>query len=81
MSILIKGIEWFAFAWDLKSQYLLHQLDLKYNKIESGMIIYEDFFKEVAFEGRHFFISTGMTMEKDISKAVVFSGLPIACLR
>ena len=65
-----KGIEWFASAWDLDSQDFLHQFNLKYNKIASAMIVYEDLFKAVASEGRHTFISTGMTMEEDITKAV-----------
>jgi len=65
-----KGIEWFASAWDLESQKFLKQFDLKYNKIASAMIVYEDLSKEVASEGKHTFISTGMTTEDDITKAV-----------
>ncbi|MBL7095379.1 N-acetylneuraminate synthase family protein [candidate division KSB1 bacterium] len=65
-----KSIEWFASAWDLKSQKFLKQFDLNYNKIASAMIVYEDLFREVASEGKHTFISTGMTTEEDITKAV-----------
>ena len=65
-----KGIDWFASAWDLESQKFLRQFDLKYNKIASAMIIYEDLLKEVASEGRSTFISTGMSTEDDINKAV-----------
>lgn len=65
-----KGIEWFASAWDLESQKFLQQFDLKHNKIASAMIVYDDLFKEVASEGKHTFISTGMTTEEDITKAV-----------
>ena len=65
-----KGIEWFASAWDLESQAFLKQFDLNYNKIASAMIIYDDLLKEVASEGKHTFISTGMTKEEDITKAV-----------
>ncbi len=65
-----KGIEWFASAWDLESQKFLKQFNLNYNKIASAMIVYEDLFKEVASEGKHTFISTGMTTEEDITKAV-----------
>lgn len=67
-----KGIEWFASAWDLESQKFLKQFDLKYNKIASAMIVYDDLFKEVASEGKHTFISTGMTTEEDITKVVEF---------
>jgi len=65
-----KNIEWFASAWDLESQKFLKQFDLNYNKIASAMIVYEDLFKEVASERKHTFISTGMTTEEDITKAV-----------
>jgi len=65
-----KNIEWFASAWDLNSQKFLQQFDCKYNKIASAMIVYEDLLKMVAKEGRHTFISTGMTTYDDIQKAV-----------
>ena len=65
-----KGIEWFASAWDLESQKFLKQFDLNYNKIASAMIVHHDLLREVAAEGRHTFISTGMTEEKDIDEAV-----------
>jgi N-acetylneuraminate synthase len=65
-----KGIEWFASAWDLDSQTFLRQYDLKYNKVASAMIVYEDLLKMIADEGRHTFISTGMSTEDDIRRAV-----------
>lgn len=65
-----KGIEWFASAWDLEAQKFLRQFDLKYNKIASAMIVYEDLLKEVASEGKYSFISTGISTLEDIDKAV-----------
>jgi len=65
-----KGIEWFASAWDLNSQKFLQQFDCKYNKVASAMIVYEDLLKMIAKEGKHTFISTGMTTYNDIQKAV-----------
>ena len=65
-----KRIEWFASAWDLNSQIFLQQFNCKYNKIASAMIVYEDLLKMVAKEGKHTFISTGMTTYDDIQKAV-----------
>ena len=65
-----KGIEWFASAWDLNSQKFLQQFDCKYNKVASAMIVYEDLLKMIAEEGKHTFISTGMTTYDDIQKAV-----------
>ena len=64
------GIEWFASAWDLKSQEFLQQFDCKYNKVASAMIVYEDLLKVIANEGRHTFISTGMSTYDDIQRAV-----------
>ena len=65
-----KGIEWFASAWDLNSQKFLQQFDCKYNKVASAMIVFEDLLKMIAKEGKHTFISTGMTTYNDIQKAV-----------
>ncbi|HBE79487.1 MAG TPA: N-acetylneuraminate synthase [Firmicutes bacterium] len=64
------GIDWFASAWDLESQYFLRQFNCKYNKIASAMLLYQPLLKEVACEGRHTFISTGMSELKDIEQAV-----------
>ncbi len=65
-----KKIEWFASAWDLKSQKFLSQFNCKYNKIASAMIVYSDLLEEVAKEGKHTFISTGMSTHDDIENAV-----------
>ena len=65
-----KRIEWFASAWDLNSQKFLQQFDCKYNKVASAMIVYEGLLKMIAAEGKHTFISTGMTTYDDIKKAV-----------
>ena len=65
-----KGIEWFASAWDMDSQKFLQQFDLKYNKVASAMIVYEDLLLEVASERKYTFISTGMTEFGQIDRAV-----------
>ena len=65
-----KEIDWFASAWDLNSQKFLQQFNCKHNKIASAMIVYEDLLRMVAEEGRHTFISTGMSTHKDIKNAV-----------
>ena len=65
-----KGIEWFASAWDLNSQKFLQQFNCKHNKVASAMIVYEDLLKLIAREGKHTFISTGMTTYDDIQKAI-----------
>jgi N-acetylneuraminate synthase len=65
-----KDIEWFASAWDINSQKFLRQFNSKYNKVASAMIVHIDLLKEIASEGKHTFISTGMTAYEDIDKAV-----------
>jgi len=65
-----KGIEWFASAWDLKSHEFLRTFDLKHNKVASAMIVYEDLLKAIAADGKHTFISTGMSTLAGIDRAV-----------
>ena len=65
-----KGVVWFASAWDTNSQQFLRQFDCQYNKVASAMIVHEDLLKMIAEEGKHTFISTGMTKYEDIQKAV-----------
>jgi len=67
---LSKNIEWFASAWDVKSQYFLRKFDCKYNKIASAMIVHDELLHMVAEEGKHTFISTGMSTYDDIQNAV-----------
>tara|TARA_B110000008_G_scaffold279379_1_gene326255 strand:- start:3485 stop:4345 length:861 start_codon:yes stop_codon:yes gene_type:complete len=64
------GIEWFASAWDIDSQLFLQKFECKYNKIASAMIVYRDLLEMVAEEGKHTFISTGMSSFNDIQQAV-----------
>ena len=64
------GIEWFASAWDIESQFFLRQYDLKYNKVASAMLTHRRLLETIAKEGKHTFISTGMSTLKQIEKAV-----------
>lgn len=57
----VKGIEWFASAWDIDSQLFLRQFNLRFNKIASAMIIDRELIQVVSSEGRYTFISTGMS--------------------
>jgi N-acetylneuraminate synthase len=63
-------IDWFASAWDIESQLFLRQYNLKYNKVASAMLTHIPLLKVIAEEGRHTFISTGMSTYNDIDKAV-----------
>lgn len=64
------GIEWFASAWDIESLKFLRQFNLKYNKVASAMLVYEDLLKEIASEKKYTFISTGGSYIENIEKAV-----------
>jgi len=65
-----KDLDWFASAWDINSQKFLRQFNSKYNKVASAMIVHTDLLKEISSEGKHTFISTGMTTYGDIQSAV-----------
>ena len=65
-----KRIEWFSSAWDLNSQKFLRQFNCKYNKVASAMIVHDELLKDIASEGLHTFISTGMSTYVDIQNAV-----------
>ena len=65
-----KSIQWFASAWDINSQIFLRHFNCKFNKIASAMILHTDLLKLVAEEGKHTFISTGMSTYDDIQNAV-----------
>lgn len=64
------NIAWFASAWDLDAQKFLRQYDLPCNKIASAMLTNIEFLEEVAREGRHTFIATGMSTYEEIDRAV-----------
>lgn len=63
-------IDWFASAWDIESQLFLRQYNLKYNKVASPMLTNIPLLEVIAEEGKHTFISTGMSTYDDIDKAV-----------
>lgn len=65
-----KSIHWFASAWDLESQNFLKNFNLPYNKIASAMLPYAPLLEAVASEGKHTFISTGMSTVSTLDQAV-----------
>ena len=64
------GIEWFASAWDLKSLEFLKKYNTKYNKVASVMLTHYELLNKIADEKKFTFISTGMSTEDEIDKAV-----------
>lgn len=65
-----KKIAWFASAWDLESQRFLQQYNCQYNKVASAMLTYKELLEMVADEGKHTFVSTGMSTLEEIDAAV-----------
>ena len=65
-----KEIDWFASAWDVDSHEFLRQFDCPHNKIASAMLVDKKFLRAVASEGKHTFISTGMSTMDEIGNAV-----------
>ena len=65
-----KQIHWFASAWDIESQHFMRQYNLKSNKVASAMLTYRELLETIAEEGKHTFISTGMSTLEQIEKAV-----------
>jgi N-acetylneuraminate synthase len=65
-----KNIDWYASAWDLDSQLFLQQYALKYNKVASAMLTYDELLRIIAKEKKHTFISTGMSTLEQIKHAV-----------
>ena len=63
-------IEWFASAWDLKSQTFLQQFNLNYNKVASAMLGHKELLEMIASEKKKTFISTGMSNAEEIAIAV-----------
>lgn len=65
-----KKINWFASAWDLKSQEFLKKFNSKYNKVASAMLGNFPLLNKITEEKKHTFISTGMSTIEEIDKVV-----------
>lgn len=65
-----KKITWYVSCWDVESQIEMRRFKTKYNKIASAMLTHEKLLRTVAEEGKHTFISTGMSTMQQIEKAV-----------
>ena len=65
-----KKILWYVSCWDVGSQIQMRKFKTKYNKVASAMLTHKKLLETIAEEGKHTFISTGMSTMKDISKAV-----------
>ena len=64
------NIEWTASAWDVPSQLFLRKYNLNYHKVASPMLTHDELLETIAEEGKHTFISTGMSTIEQIEHAV-----------
>lgn len=65
-----KKIEWYLSCWDVDSQIQMRKFKTKYNKVASAMLVHKKLLHTIAEEGKHTFISTGMSTMKEIDNAV-----------
>ena len=63
-------IQWFVSCWDVDSQINMREFKTKYNKVASAMLLHKKLLKTIAEEGKHTFISTGMSTLTQIGHAV-----------
>lgn len=66
----MRGISWFASAWDIGSLEFLDQFDCKYAKVASAMLVDHPLLEAIASRKKHTFISTAMSTIPTIEKAV-----------
>ena len=67
-----RGIDWFASAWDLKSQEFLKQFNCKFNKVASAMIVYEDLLRIIAKEGASMELTNVVSISLSKHSSVLF---------
>lgn len=65
-----QDMPWFASAWDEESQRFLQQYDMPLNKVSSAMLTHKHLVEMIAAEGKHTFISTGMSQFDQIDRVV-----------
>lgn len=65
-----KEILWFFSSWDVPSQQEMRIFNCPYNKVASPLLGHFDLLREIASEGKHTFISTGMSTLEEIDKVV-----------
>ena len=66
-----KGLDYFVSCWDEESIDLIeNNLNVKYHKIPSALLTNKSFIKKINSTGRPVIISTGMTCQEEIDKAI-----------
>jgi len=70
----LKGIEWFASPWDVRSAYFLDMFFSKYIKIASASITDFELLEAVMSTGKDIIISTGMSTKEELDNALKIVG-------
>lgn len=65
-----KGVAWSASPWDLDSLEFICQYDIPFIKMASASLTDDELLKRAARTGKKIIISTGMSTEEEIDKAV-----------
>tara|TARA_X000001382_G_scaffold15868_1_gene10102 strand:- start:12 stop:851 length:840 start_codon:yes stop_codon:yes gene_type:complete len=66
----LNNIAWCASAWDVESQKFMRQFNLDHNKVASAMLTHRELLQTIAEEGKHTFVSTGMSTMSQIEAAI-----------
>lgn len=76
-----KNIIWFASPWDIKSIEFLEKFNIPCYKIPSALLTDKDFLQSIQATGKPILLSTGMSTEEQIDKALnILKGSEIAIL-
>ena len=65
-----RGILWTASAWDIPSIEFLEKYDVPFHKVPSAKLTDKEFLLKLKETGKPIFLSTGMSTEEEIKKAV-----------
>ncbi|MDX9802353.1 MAG: N-acetylneuraminate synthase family protein, partial [Spirochaetia bacterium] len=75
-----KDIKWAASVWDLDSLEFLKQYNIPFLKIPSALITNKKLLTACKESGKHVYMSTGMSSEKEIKEAVEILGKSLKML-
>ena len=64
------NIKWTASCWDLESLTFLRSYDPPFHKVASPMLGHQPLLRAIAADGKHTFISTGMSSIEEIDEVV-----------
>ena len=77
-----KGILWTASVWDIPSLEFIERFNVAFHKIPSALLTHKDLLLKIKETGKPVILSTGMSTEEEVLKAVSLFGenYPLAIL-